>query len=250
MVEKQIEIPGTQGLMDTFVCYPEEAGPHPAVIFYMDAPAIREELLDMARRLASVGYYVVLPNLYYRSERAGQYGFDHQKIRTDEAERSKMFALMHGLSNAMIVEDTEHLLRYIRADKVASGGPVGCVGYCMSGQFVVAVGAAYPSDFAAIASYYGVGIVTDQADSPHLSLSKVGGELYLAFAQTDIYVPEAIVAQLPGLLQAAGAKGRVEVYPGTDHGFAFPQRAAYVKAAGERHWERMLALFARNLPRR
>jgi carboxymethylenebutenolidase len=32
----------------------------------MDAPGWREELRDMARRLASVGYFVVLPNLYYR----------------------------------------------------------------------------------------------------------------------------------------------------------------------------------------
>jgi carboxymethylenebutenolidase len=250
MVEKQIDISGPHGLIDTFVCHPDEDGPHPAVIFYMDAPAIREELHDMARRLASVGYYVILPNLYYRTARAGHYGFDHQRIRSDEAERSKMFAFMHGLSNAMMVEDTSTLLAYVRADKAASSGPVGCVGYCMSGQFVVAAGAAFPQDIAAIASYYGVGIVTDKADSPHLSLNKVGGELYLAFAQQDMYVPDEIVAQLPGLMQAAGARGRVEVYPGTDHGFAFPQRAAYVKAAGERHWERMLALFARNLPRR
>ncbi len=33
----------------------------------MDAPGIREELRDMARRLGTVGYYVMLPNLYYRS---------------------------------------------------------------------------------------------------------------------------------------------------------------------------------------
>ena len=33
----------------------------------MDAPAIREELRDMARRLATSGYYVMLPNIYYRS---------------------------------------------------------------------------------------------------------------------------------------------------------------------------------------
>jgi carboxymethylenebutenolidase len=249
MQEQQIDIPGPDGLIDTFICHPDEGGPHPAIVFYMDAPAIREELLDMARRLASVGYYVLLPNLYYRAARAGHYGFDHQRIRVDETERSKMFAHMHALSNAMLVRDTSALLAHLRADPAAAKGPVGCVGYCMSGQFVVAVGAAYPDDFAAIASYYGVGIVTDQPDSPHLSLARVKGELYLAFAQTDMFVPDAVVAQLPGLIEQAGANGRVETYPGTEHGFAFPQRTSYVKAAGERHWERMLALFARNLPR-
>jgi carboxymethylenebutenolidase len=250
MQEQQIDISGPEGLIDTFICHPDEGGPHPVVIFYMDAPAIREELLDMARRLASVGYYVMLPNLYYRSARAGQYGFDVQRIRVDEAERAKMFFLMNGLTNEMLVRDTAVFLAHLRADPAAASGPVGVVGYCMSGQFVVAAAAAYPGDIAAVASYYGVGIVTEQADSPHLRLAKVKAELYLAFAQTDMYVPDEIVAQLPALLHQAGVKGRVEVYPGTEHGFAFAQRAVYVKAAGERHWERMLALFARNLPRR
>ncbi len=40
----------------------------------MDAPGIREELYDMARRLATVGYYVLLPNLYYRAGRDTKYG--------------------------------------------------------------------------------------------------------------------------------------------------------------------------------
>jgi carboxymethylenebutenolidase len=61
MIEKQIDIPTTDGATTTFVCHPERGGPHPAIVFFMDAPAIREELRDMVRRLASVGYYVVLP---------------------------------------------------------------------------------------------------------------------------------------------------------------------------------------------
>ena len=66
MIERQIEIATAAGAMNTFVCHPERGGPHPVVLFYMDAPGIREELRDMARRLAAVGYYVMLPNLYYR----------------------------------------------------------------------------------------------------------------------------------------------------------------------------------------
>ena len=45
----------------------------------------------------------------------------------------------------------------------------------------------------------------------------------------------------------AGVNYRLEVYPGTEHGFAFPQRPAYIKAASERHWERIFALYRRNL---
>jgi carboxymethylenebutenolidase len=248
MRERNVEIEAKGGTIDAFVVHPEEDGPHPAVIFYMDAPGIREELRDMARRLATVGYYVLLPNMYFRKGTEGHYGFDLARFRSDPVERKKMFQVMNHLDNAMVVQDTEAMLAFIRADRAAKVGAVGCVGYCMSGRYVMAVGAAYPDDFGAIASYYGVGIITDKADSPHLKAGRIKGEVYLAFAERDEHVPEAVVRQLPGVLEAAGVRGRVEVYPGTDHGFAFPERAAvYLKSAGERHWERLLALFARNL---
>src|ERR1700721_1259734 len=67
MIERSIEIVTPDGRMSTFICHPERDSPHPAIIIFMDAPGIREELRDMARRLGTVGYYVMLPNLYYRS---------------------------------------------------------------------------------------------------------------------------------------------------------------------------------------
>ncbi len=247
MQEKILEIATPDGVMDTFVCHPDEGGPHPAVIMYKDAPGMREELRDMARRLGTAGYYVALPNLYYRVGREGGFGFDRERIRVDDGERDKMFKVMRSLSNAGVVADTAPLLAAIRDDAAAADGPLGCVGYCMSGQFVMAVGAAYPDDFAAIASYYGVGIITKAEDSPHLDAAKIGGEVYLAFAEDDPFVPQEQVDQMAPMLEAAGVPHRVEVYPGTEHGFAFPERAVYVKAAGERHWERMFDLYRRRL---
>lgn len=248
MREHEKQIKTADGLLDTFITHPDEGGPFPAVILYMDAPAIREELRDMARRIATCGYYVALPNLYYRDGREGSYGFDFANF--DEAGRERMFELMNSLTNEKIVADTGPLLAAIREDENAASGPVGCVGYCMSGKFVIAVGAAYADDFAAIASYYGVGIVTDEPDSPHLKAGDIKGEVYMAFAAEDIWVPEKVLKQIPETFDAAGVSYRMEIYPGTDHGFAFPGRDAYVKLAGERHWHRMLALFDRNLKRR
>src|ERR1041384_4569923 len=77
------------GSMETFVVRPERGGRTPVVLLLMDAPGIREELRDMARRLAMVGYYVLLPNLYYRAGRDTKYGPDvlvhgspeHQRMR-------------------------------------------------------------------------------------------------------------------------------------------------------------------------
>ncbi len=245
MQEFDIELETADGNLDCFFCHPEELGPHPAVILYMDAPGIREELRDMARRLATAGYAVLLPNLYYRVGREGHYGYDLARIRSDDSERDAMFACMNSLSNAKLVDDTAAMLPFLRSHDGVAAGPIGYVGYCMSGQFVVAVAAAYPDDFAAIASFYGVGIVTDEADSPHLQVDKIKGELYLAFASEDVWVPPALLARMPQIF--AGDNHRIEVYPGTEHGFAFPQRPVYDKPSGERHWERLHSLFDRNL---
>ncbi|MDQ6882011.1 MAG: dienelactone hydrolase family protein, partial [Pseudomonadota bacterium] len=138
MIEKHLDIPTHDGAMNSFVVYPEENGPHPVVLFYMDAPGKREELHDMARRLASVGYYVVLPNLYYRRSR------DFWLQERTEPAMAAMFEHMHALSNAMVTSDTEGMLRFVDAQPEADGSRVGAVGYCMSGPFVMAAAAAYP----------------------------------------------------------------------------------------------------------
>lgn len=213
----------------------------------MDAPGIREELRDMARRIAATGYTVLLPNMYYRIGREDHYGYDRTRTSVDEDERQKMFACMSSLDNAMVVQDTAAMLVFLRGHDAVAAGPLGCVGYCMSGRYVVSVAAAYPDDFAAIASYYGVGIVTDEEDSPHLNAHKIKGELYLAFASDDPYVPAALLDQMPGIFADTGINHRIEIYPDTEHGFAFPERQVYTKAAAERHWERLHALFDRNL---
>ena len=113
MIERQIQIDTPDGRMNTFICHPEREGPHPAIIFFMDAPGIREELRDMVRRLGSVGYYVLLPNLYYRSavEELGPYvGEAHA------ATRQKLMQLMGTLNIPMVMEDTDALLAFARRD--------------------------------------------------------------------------------------------------------------------------------------
>ena len=241
MIEHHIDIVTDDGTMNTFITHPEENGPHPVVIFYMDAPGKREELHDMARRLGTVGYYVILPNLYYRETKEFELDFDSDESRT------KMRALMEGLSNAMVVQDTQKLFDYIDADSAADSRRVGCVGYCMSGPFAFTMAGAYPDRIKAAASIYGIRLMTDKADSPHLLARKAKGEFYFACAETDSYAPQEMVENLDQYLTSHNVNSRLEWYPGTQHGFAFPQRVMYDKASGERHWERLFSLFKRNL---
>jgi carboxymethylenebutenolidase len=244
MIEQQLDIPTRDGATTTFICHPERDGPHPVVLFYMDAPAIREELRDMCRRIAATGYYVVLPNLYYRS---GVMELGSFAGPDDGATRARMFELMGSLSIPKIMDDTEALLAYVDSQAAASPGSVGTVGYCMSGQYAVNAAVRFPGRVAAAASFYGVSLVTDQPDSPHLAARKTKAELYFGCAETDRWAPPEMVEALRTAMAGSEARAEVELYPGVEHGFAFPQRAAYDRDAAERHWERLLALFRRRL---
>ena len=242
MIERDIDIPTADGAMNSFVVHPEEGGPFPVVLFYMDAPGKREELHDMARRIAAVGYFVVLPNLYYRRTRDFWL-----KERTEKA-MAEMFAFMATLDAATTECDTRALLRFVDADPAADGARVGALGYCMSGPFVMWAAAAFPERIACIASIHGANMATDRPDSPHRMPPKIRCESYFACAETDKWAPPADIDKLERALQEAGTPHRIEWYPGVEHGFVFPLRAGiYNRAAAERHWERLFDLFRRNL---
>lgn len=244
MIERQIEIVTPHGRMNTFICHPERDSPHPAIIFFMDAPGIREELRDMARRLGTVGYYVMLPNLYYRSnvEELGSVVGE-----ANVATRQKALALMTTIDVPMVMQDADALLAFAAQDPAASRGPMGCVGYCMSGQYAVNAAVRHKERIRAAASIYGVALVSDKPDSPHLAPRRTDARLYFACAENDHYAPQEMIDQLKAELAANGGNAEVEMYPGTAHGFAFPSRPAYDKQAAERHWERLFTLFGASL---
>ena len=244
MIEQTVELPTTDGTMTTFIVHPEREGPHPVILFLMDAPAVRDELRDMARRLASVGYYVMLPNLYYRQ---GVMELAALPPMPEAEHRARMFELMATLTMAGVMADADALLAFARRDPAASNRKAGAVGYCMSGQYAINLAARHPDRIAAAASIHGVRLVTDRSDSPHLAAQKAKGELYFACAEHDQYAPLETVEALAQALKVHRVNAEVEFYPGVRHGFVFPQRAAYDLASAERHWERLFSLFRRRL---
>ena len=245
MIEKTLDITTNDGEMETFICHPERGGPHPAVLLLMDAPGVREELRDMARRLGTVGYYVLLPNLYYRAGRDTIYGPD--VVNRDSAEYARMRAVRTKMTIPPVMDDVATLLAFAETQDGARRGPVGVHGYCMSGPYALAAAARYSDRIAAAASFYGTWLVSDAVESPHLTLGKTKGELYIACAEHDELAPMPMVEQLRSLFEKAGSPRELEIYPGVHHGFAFPQRKIYDRPAAERHWERLIALYRRRL---
>ncbi len=245
MIEETVDIATKDGAMETFICHPERGGPFPAVFLLMDAHGVREELRDMARRLGTVGYYVLLPNLYYRAGRDTIYG---PTVRENGSpEHTRMRAVRTKMTIPPVMDDVGAMLGFIDRQDAAKPGPVGAHAYCMSGPYALAAAARYPDRVVAGASFYGTWLVNDAEESPHLNLGKVAGELYIACAEHDELAPLPMVEELRGLFRRAGTRGEIELYPGVHHGFAFPQARVYDKPAAERHWERLIALYRRRL---
>src|SRR5215831_5905574 len=153
MIEKTLDITTKDGEMETFICHPERDGPSPAVFFLMDAYGIREELKDMARRLGTVGYYVLLPNLYYRAGRDTIYGPDVSEAGSPE--HTRMRAVRTTMTIPPVMQDVAAMLAFVERQEAVTPGAVGCHGYCMSGPYALAAAARYPDRIASAASFYG-----------------------------------------------------------------------------------------------
>ena len=239
MIEREVTITTAEGEMTTFVFHPEHDGPHPVVLYLMDAPSIRPALKDMASRLATAGYYVLLPYLFYRGGPFREFGQSDEDMHA----RSE---LMGTITPTNIVGDAEALLAFADADPAARDGAVGAVGFCMSGGLVVSLARALPDRVAAGASIHGAWLVRDTADSPHLHLDTVRAELYFAWVDPDPTAPPDTLPVMRDALDAAGVRYTIDMITDAVHGFA-PPGERYHRRASELHWERVHSLLRRNV---
>lgn len=253
MNERFVEIQTAAGAMETFVTHPVRHGPFPVVVIYMDIWGVREELYDIARRVATVGYYCMVPDLYYRSGRVrhdyrDERGHTISSARLDEARLAAVRASRDSLTDAMAVADTGALLEFLGRSEPAHPGAMGCIGYCMGGRHVFRAAAAYPQRFRASASLHGTHLVTDRPDSPHLSAGKFLGELYCGFGERDGHAAAPVRQALDAAMQGAAVKYVNEFHLGAEHGYALPDRDVYHKRAANRDWELIFAMFRARLP--
>jgi len=253
MNEREVLIKTADGEMETFVTHPEDGGPFPAVVFFMDVWGMREEFRDIARRVATVGYYCLVPDLFYRH---GRVRFDYwdkngkrmSLARLDDDIREMILAPARSTTDTMVMEDTNALIRFIDADELVQPGGMGSIGYCWGGRLVLRTAAWFPDRFRAGASLHGTDLVTDKENSPHLSAKAIRGELYCGFGERDPYAPPSTIQVLKDVLSSAPVNYRYLVHPGAEHGYALPDRDIYNKKAANRDWERIFVMFQRQIP--
>lgn len=239
MEQRRVEITTPDGEMTTFVHHPTHGGPHPVVLYLMDAPSIRPALHEMASRLASAGYYVMLPFLFYR-------GSEFKEFGADDADMHQRFELMGTVTPTNIVPDAEALLAFAADDPAAADGPVGVVGFCMSGGLALSLARALPDRVKATASIHGAWLVRDGDDSPHRGLDPVQAEVHLAWCADDPTAPVEHREVVEAALDDAGVTYTLDWHDDAVHGFA-PPGPRHHPEASELHWERVHSLLRRNV---
>ena len=240
MIERELDVQTSEGEMKTFIFHPERDGPHPVVLYLMDAPSIRPQLKDMASRLATAGYYVMLPYLFYRGGPFREFGMSDEDMH---ARRD----LMASVTPTNILSDAAALLAFADADPAAHDGKVGAVGFCMSGGLTLALAKAMPDRVAAVASIHGAWMVRDAPDSPHLGVDEIKAEVYLGWAHEDPTAPVSELDQLRASMDAGGVRSQYDLYTEAVHGYAPRGTDRYNRFASEQHWERVHSLMRRNL---
>ena len=241
----RVDIDTPDGRLDCHVCTPEGAGPWPGVILYMDAFGIRPDLASMAQRLASNGYVVAVPNLYYRS---GAYApFDPKQVFADGPERDRFKGMIRSITDTMVMRDTAAVIAVLDVRADVREGRMGVVGYCMGGGFALSAAGTFPERVAAAASFHGGSLATDKPDSAHLLAPRMRGRVYVGVAEIDASFSPDQQRLLETALSEGGVDYEIEIYKGARHGFAVTNHLVYDRDASERHWQRLLRLLSDTL---
>jgi carboxymethylenebutenolidase len=247
MSRQDVTIPTPDGEARAYVFTPDEgSGPWPAVIFYMDGLGIRPTLFDMAERLASNGYYVLLPDMFWR---LGPYApLVPAEVLADPSRQRTVFgAFIGSTSPEKAMRDTGAFLTWLAQQPLAKADKVGVTGYCLGGGTAIRAAGNFPDRIAAAAAFHAGHVVSGGPDSAHLVVPNIKGRLLVAGADQDPYFTEDHFETLRGTATDAGVDAEVTIYRGALHGYAPDDMPVYDRAHSERHWRELLALFGETL---
>lgn len=246
VVEKDVEIKTPDGTADAALFYPKAKGKFPAVLLWPDVMSLRPVFRDMGRRLASAGYVVLVPNLYYRVQKApviqGSFNFANPE------DRAKLMPMRATVTPEGTAKDAVAYVAFLDAQPHTNKAKkVGVQGYCMGGPLSFQTAAAVPDRIAAVASFHGGGLLTAKPDSPHLLLPKTKAEYLIEIADNDDKQDPTVKDKLKAAFAEAKIPAQIEVFEGANHGWTVKGSQVYNEAAAERAWSNLLALYKKAL---
>jgi carboxymethylenebutenolidase len=245
MTASSVEIETQDGVCDAYISHPNTTGLFPAVLMFMDGFGLRPVVKEIADRIAAAGYFVLLPNMYYRSGRAPL--FEVAEI-LESKDFARLMKMVDAVTPERVARDGTAFLDFLNQQAhVRAGAKIGLAGYCMGVTHLMQTAANFPDRIAAGAGFHGGRLATEAPQSPHLLAPRIKAELYFGHADADPHLTPEQGQTLNRALDTAGVTYKAEVYPGALHGYTMSDLPVFNAAAREHHFEHMLALFARTL---
>jgi carboxymethylenebutenolidase len=242
---RDVSIRTADGHADAALFHPAGRGRWPAVLMWPDILGLRPVFREMGRRLAGAGYAVLVPNPFYRVKRApvvtGPFDFNSKQ------DMAKLNGLRDALTGPAIDRDAAAFITFLDKQKqVNKRKAAGVQGYCFSGPFAFRTAAARSDRIRAVATFHGGGLVSKDANSPHLLIPKTKASFLVAIARNDDQKQPDAKDTLKAAFAAAKRPATVEVFP-ADHGWCVPGSQPYDQASAERAWAELLRLYRANL---
>jgi carboxymethylenebutenolidase len=242
---KDVQIVTPDGVADAFIAHPQK-GTFPAVLIWPDIFGLRPAFRAVATRLAESGYTALVINPFYRTRKAPT-APEHADFN-DPATRDALMALAHSLTPATAATDARAFVGYLDTHPaVDMKKKAGTIGYCMGGPLVLRTAAARADRIGAAATFHGGGLVTKDADSPHLLIPQTKAHYLIAIAANDDEKDPNAKTVLRETFERAHLPAEVEVYAGTQHGWCPPDSPVYNRDQAEKAWARLLVLFKDSL---
>jgi carboxymethylenebutenolidase len=246
--ESEVTIRTSDGTADGFLYTPQadgSAGRWPGAMHLVDIGGIRDSHRGMAKRLAALGYVVLLPNIFYRVGKAPFFAWPFKM--DDEKTMRRLGELRDSLPPDAMVRDGKAYVEFLSRQSSVGAAGVGVVGHCFSGAMAVRFAASQPDKIAAAASFHGGRLYTDEATSPHTLLPRVKARLYFGHAVEDRGMPKEATEKFEAVLASWGGKYESETYQGAHHGWTVPDSPSYSQLQAERAFEKLTELFGATL---
>jgi carboxymethylenebutenolidase len=245
VVEMALHARTPDGDAEGFLYHPDAKGPWPGVLFYTDIGGIRQAPRGQARRLASEGYSVLVPNLFYRTSSLPVFTF---KINLGDERTTRRFAeLSAPLTPEAMDRDAAAYVDFLAARLDVAKRPMGVVGYCYSGTMAMRTAAVRPDKIEALASFHAGRLPVDAPASPHLLLPKIKARLYFGHAVEDRSMPEEAVKKFEEALRTWGGKYESETYASAFHGWTMTDSPVYNQPQAERAFGKLTELLSETL---
>jgi carboxymethylenebutenolidase len=237
LIEEPVNIPTPDGSADGCLYHIGDGPPRPGIIFLTDIGGIRNANRGMAQRLASEGYTVLVPNVFYRTGKPPV--IDWPMKPGDEHAVKRMGELTGPLGPEAVGHDANAYIEFLSAQPFVSPEPFGVVGYCFTGAMAMRIAAARPDKIGSAASFHGGRLCTGDPASPHLLLPQIKARLYFGHAVDDKSMPQDAIKKFNQALKSWGGNYESEVYAGAHHGWTVPDSPSYNEPQAERAFEKL-----------